>query len=441
MAAVGTGRGKQVAVAALGQAQAAAQFGHGGRKVAHRQVGRTQAGKQAAHLFLAEPAIRLDPEHAAGEIGTKRVGRIKVAVGMEFVQSVTDSRQAVGTGLQQGRIGLVEVSQGERKGRNGPGLFGQAKTETPVATGAAYSGLACKARTHTDQKLATLATDGYDVQFANTGQTGQRTVEVEHRREFNHHQRGPARQQGEQAGGIGFAVGDGNGLASRTVAPGGVEIDQVPRLAGRQVATVTLDNARIGHAEQRKVVAGQLAEYGVSLHIQRLSEPAGQKNEIDAETAGQIGHLIALRQQAAGHSGLVAGRFLARTLLDGELRRIEQAIRFRLRALFFEIRAFYFGPGGHLATQFLPPFYLNQCHGHVYASIAGCLKSQGAHVVGAMGQNKLAGFRIHLLVFWDKDTQKSTHTPASYGAERPKTRKERTKRTISTKNRTFATYD
>ena len=83
--AIGQRGGKEVGVAALGQAEALAQVGHGGREVAHGEVGLAQVGQEGLQLPLAKSGIRLDTEGPARKGGNPTVGGVEMAVGMEFI--------------------------------------------------------------------------------------------------------------------------------------------------------------------------------------------------------------------------------------------------------------------------------------------------------------------------------------------------------------------
>ena len=85
---LGKGGGKEVGVAALGQAEALAQVGHGGGKIAHGEVGLAQVGQEGLQLPLAKSGIRLDTEDPAREGGNPTVGGVEMAVGVEFINLI-----------------------------------------------------------------------------------------------------------------------------------------------------------------------------------------------------------------------------------------------------------------------------------------------------------------------------------------------------------------
>ena len=117
---------------------------------------------------------------------------------------------------------------------------------------------------------------------------------------------------------------------------------------------------------------GQLAKFGLTLHIAGLLETTGHEGAIDAKATGQIDKRIAFDQ-----SCLILGSCLGRTLLHRQMARIPQPLRMI--------------PGRHLGFGHLATGYLGYRHRYIYLRILLGLQGKQADIIPGMLFDKLKG--------------------------------------------------
>ena len=107
MVAVGGGGGEDVGVAAVGQLQTLAQFGHGLGEVAHGDVGLLHSGDGLAELTLVHRGDGIDDKRTAGEAVYLTVGEKQMAVAAYCTDAVGSGYLVKTACLHHGSVGLV----------------------------------------------------------------------------------------------------------------------------------------------------------------------------------------------------------------------------------------------------------------------------------------------------------------------------------------------
>ena len=108
MVAVGGGGGEDVGVAAVGELQSLAQFGHGQGEVAHGDVGLLHAGEGLAELPLVHRGDGIDGKRTAGEAVYLTVGKEQMAVATYCTNAVGSGYLVKTACLHHGSVGLEE---------------------------------------------------------------------------------------------------------------------------------------------------------------------------------------------------------------------------------------------------------------------------------------------------------------------------------------------
>ena len=108
MVAVGGGCGEDVGVAAVGQLQTLAQFGHGLGEVAHGDVGLLHSGDGLAELTLVHRGDGIDDECAAGEVFFQFVGKKQMTVTTHCTNTIGSGYLVKTACLHHGSVGLEE---------------------------------------------------------------------------------------------------------------------------------------------------------------------------------------------------------------------------------------------------------------------------------------------------------------------------------------------
>ena len=108
VASVGQRGGEPVVLAAFFEFETLAQLGHGGRKIAHGEVGARGALTEMAQLLLAESRDAFHFEHAARKILGPMLCGVEMAVGVQLFEAEARGDALEGTGFENGGVGLAE---------------------------------------------------------------------------------------------------------------------------------------------------------------------------------------------------------------------------------------------------------------------------------------------------------------------------------------------
>ena len=158
-------------------------------------------------------------------------------------------------------------------------------------------------------------------------------VPVEHGRELYHHEACLGGELRHERGGIGRAVGNGNGFAPVVVAPRRVEENhRVPGHQRKNILGLSTLHGGMRQGELAEVVRSHAAEVLVALHIKCPAKERGEEREVNAEAAGEVGKGglaagYARAVEQTGHKGgLVACRRFGGALFHGDAGRIDYAV-------------------------------------------------------------------------------------------------------------------
>ena len=257
---------------------------------------------------------------------------------MKLAQSVAGRKATEGLAFHQRGVGLVEETAG-RFGPTARGLlfFGwrEAEFRLPgVEVDAVERDVFRCGAGHDEQQFLAFALHADGMHLCRVGQRAQGLADVQHGRELDKAEARPAADGLLQGVEVRLAVADGHGLASRGVAPCGVDEAAVGfGPAFRRLGGVGFAHFGLRQPQHPEVVCGDAAQFRLPFHVDGAVEQWGEEAEIDAETAGEVrqyGGGRTARCEPPPHDVLfVACRLFRRALFHGKPGREKQSFALR----------------------------------------------------------------------------------------------------------------